>query len=93
MLPFIVGIGIVAASAVAASKDKNKAKSKPSRLTEKGVRRLPTAYALPQPVSVILANKIAEQERIIRELSLLYVVLADRINTLEKENTYKVTIH
>ena len=48
---------------------------------------------LPQPVSVLLAQQIYEQEKLLKELSLLYVMLAERVTQLEIENTYKVTIH
>ena len=93
MLPFIIGAGIVAVSAAAASKPKKKSATYPNQISRKGVRKLPSAYTLPQPVSVILAQKAMEQEETIQELCLLYTALVKKVDKLEEENSYKVTVH
>ena len=94
MLPFIIGAGIVAVSAAAASKPKKKKSATyPNQISRKGERRLPSAHTLPQPVSLILAQKAMEQEKAIQELCLLYTALVKKVDKLEEENSYKVTVH
>ena len=84
MLPVLFGMGIVAASAVA---------SKHQKLTKKGKRSLPSVPVLPKPVTVNLKQQLDTQSELLADLAMVYVYLAQRIDRLEEENTYKVTIH
>ncbi len=97
MLPFLLSASMMAVGAAVAASDKKKKKvgtfTYPNKVSKKGTRKLPNAYTLPTPVEVILANKIAEQEKTIQDLSVLYTVIMKKIEQLEKENKYKVTIH
>ena len=82
MLPVLFGMGIVAASAVV---------SKHQKLTKKGKRSLPSVPVLPKPVTVHVQQKA--QEELLADLAMVYVYLAQRVDRLEEENKYKVTIH
>ena len=83
MLPVLFGMGIVAASAVAANKSK--------KITRKGKRSLPSVPVLPKPVTVHVQQKA--QDELLADLAMAYVYLARRVTQLEEENKYKVTIH
>ena len=60
--------------------------------------KLPVGHTLPKPVEVHLSlnpdlKRLNELEVFIKDLALTALTLVERVEALEEENRYKVTIH